>query len=114
MLEFLEAIQHREQSEIHRPHVQRSNLRLEGRSRAPPLLLCHRRSAACRDVHDRLARLLDARQEGRERFRTLVGLAAHYIASVQMDDGSTASAAPIAASAISDGVTGKYGDIDGV
>ncbi|KAG0922615.1 hypothetical protein G6F31_019849 [Rhizopus arrhizus] len=46
MLEVLEAVQHREQAEVHRPHVQRSQFGLEGRSRAHALFHRHVRAAA--------------------------------------------------------------------
>jgi hypothetical protein len=84
--EGLETVEHRKESEIHRAHVERSYLGLESLRRLDPLLDRHIGRATRGQVHDRLRRLLDARQEARERLRALVGPSGLLVARVQMDD----------------------------
>jgi hypothetical protein len=87
VLERLKAVEHRKEAEIHRAHIERSNLRLERLRRLDPLLDRHIGRAAGGQVHDRLRRLLDTRKEARERLRALVGAPGRLVAGVQMDDG---------------------------
>jgi hypothetical protein len=86
-LKIVEACQHREQAEVHRSHVERCDLGLEVRAGLQPFLDAHRRCAAGGDVDHDVARLLDAAQERRKRFRPLIGRAVDRIAGVQMYEG---------------------------
>ena len=63
VLEFLKAIEHREQPHVHRPHVQRCNFRLELMRGAKPIFDGHGGRTTCRDIDDDIARCLDLRQE---------------------------------------------------
>ena len=72
VLKGLETVQHREEAEIHRAHVERSDFRLECFRRLHPLRDRHVGRAAGGEIHHRLGRLLDARQEAGERLRALV------------------------------------------
>ena len=115
VLEFLVALEHRIEPEIHRAHVERGDLGLEGRGRLDALLDRHGRRAAGGDVDDAVGALLDHLQERRERLRA-TGRAGRPAGSraCRCTIAAPASAAPIAASAISSAVTGRCGDIDGV
>ena len=68
MLEIGHLFEDREEPEVHRPHVKRSDLGLKHRGRAQALFDAHRGSATRRDVDDDVRALLDHFQEG------LVGL----------------------------------------
>ena len=61
VFEFLVAIEHRVEAEIHRPHVERAHLRRGLERRGQPLFDGHLMAAAGGDVDHRLGRLLDAR-----------------------------------------------------
>src|SRR4051812_1758901 len=62
VLELLEAVQHREEPEIHRAHVEARNLRLELVRWGEALGDRHGCRAAARQVDDDIRALLDARQ----------------------------------------------------
>ena len=74
------------QTEIHRPHVQRSDFRLKGRCRLDPFFDAHIGAAAGGDVDRSVRALLDARQEAGEGLRRLIRLAGLGIAGVQVED----------------------------
>ena len=115
VLEFLEALQHRKEAEVHRAHVERRDFGLELQRGLQPLLDRHRRRAAGREVDARRSSALDLRQRtARKHFGSCVGLPSTGSRACRCTIAAPASAAPIAASAISCGVTGRYGDIDGV
>ena len=65
----LVARDHRIEPEIHRAHVERGDLRLEGRGRPHALLDRHGRRAAGGDVHHHVGALLDHLEERREGLR---------------------------------------------
>src|SRR5437588_12379133 len=85
-LELLVTIEEVEEPEIHRAHIERSDFGLEDFRRLDALLRRHERTAAGREIDDRVGLLLDARQEAREGFRGLIGFAGFGIARVQMKD----------------------------
>ena len=85
-LELLEALQHREQAEVHRAHVHRRHFGLEHLGRLHALMHGHVGRAAGGEVDDRVAALLDRLQEGHESFGPLVRLAGYRVARVKMDD----------------------------
>ena len=87
MLEVLETVQHGEQAEIHRPHVERGDFRLEDLRRLDAFLHRHVRRAARGQIDHRVGRLLDARQEAGKGLWRLIGFAVFRIAGMQMDDG---------------------------
>ncbi len=69
MLEVLEPVQHGEQAEIHRAHVEGGDFRLEDLGRLDALLHRHIGRAAGGQIHHRVGRLLDARQEAARMLR---------------------------------------------
>ena len=73
VLELLEPVQLGEQAEVHRSHVERGRFRLEADGWLDALFDLHEGTAAARQVHDGVCALLDAREEGRESVRPLVG-----------------------------------------
>src|SRR5262245_55366489 len=105
---------HRIQAEVHRSHVERCDFRLECCGRANTLFCRHRRRATGGDVHHHVGALFDHLEEWRKRLRSLVRPAVLRIARMQVHNRCPASAAPMAASAVSCAVTGRCGDIDGV
>ena len=82
----LVARDHRIQPEVHRAHVERGDLRLEGCGRTHALLGGHGRRAAGGDVHHHVGALLDDLEEWREGLGRLVRTAVLRIAGMQMDD----------------------------
>ena len=89
MLEFLESLQHREEPEVHRAHVERRDLGLELQRRLETLLDRHRRSAAGREVEHDVRPPLDLGREFAEEVGILRGTAVDRITRVQMHDRST-------------------------
>ena len=89
MLELLVSLEHREQAEIHRAHVQAGDLRLPDRRGLDPLLDGHIGRAAGRQIHDHVGSLLDDAKKRLEGFRRLVRPAVYRIAGVKMHDRST-------------------------
>ena len=85
VLEVLEPVQHRKQAEIHRPHVQRRELRLEADGGFDALFDLHEGAAAAREVHDGIGALLDASEQRLESLRPLVGPAGAGVAGVKME-----------------------------
>src|SRR5882724_769264 len=71
VLEFLEALEHRKETEVHRTHVERSDLGLELQRRLQTFLDRHRRGAAGREVDDDVGAALDVRGEFAEIFWVL-------------------------------------------
>ncbi len=69
VFEGLLAGEHRVEPEIHRAHVERGDLRLEGRGGTDALLDRHGRRAAGGDVDDAIGALLDHPEEGAGRPR---------------------------------------------
>src|SRR3546814_88112 len=65
VLEGLVLVEKVEETEVHRAHVERGDLRLEGGGRPNPLLDGHVGAAACRDVDDRIGLLLEDRKSTR-------------------------------------------------
>ena len=86
VLEVLEPVEHPEQAEIHRAHVQRGDLGLVDRRWLHALGNCHRRRAAGGQVDDTIGSLLDHFEKGRERLGRLVGPAGLGIARMEMHD----------------------------
>ncbi len=86
VLELLVALEHGEEPEIHRAHIERAHFRLGAQRRSEPLLQAHAVAAARGDVHDSVAGLLDARQELHEDFGIRRRLAVPGIARMQVDD----------------------------
>jgi hypothetical protein len=84
--EILVAVEHREQGEVHRAHVEACDLGLEHLGGPDALLHPHGRRAARGQVDDRVASLLDDRQERGERLRPLVGLSGLRITGMEMHD----------------------------
>src|SRR5579875_911997 len=85
--EFLKPIEHREEAEIHRAHIERGNFRLKAHGRSNALADQHMRCAARGQVHHRIRRLFDARQKCRKGFGALVRLAGFRVPRVQMNNG---------------------------
>ena len=85
-LELLEPVQHREQAEVHRAHVERCDLGLELQRRLQPLLDGHRRGAASREIQHDVATALDVGRELAEVLGILRRVAIGRIARVQMHD----------------------------
>ena len=86
VLEGLEALEHREQPEIHRAHVEAGDLGLPYGGGAHPLLDRHIRRSAGGEVDHDVRRLLDDSQERLERLGALVGPSVFGVAGVEMDD----------------------------
>ena len=86
MLELRVFVEEVVETEIHRSHVERGDLRFEGRGGQNPLLDPHIGAAAGGDVDHRVGALLDPRQKAGERLRRLVRLAVGRVARVQMED----------------------------
>ena len=86
VLEFLESLEHREQAEVHRSHIETGNLRLPNSRRFYPLFDGHIRRTAGREINDRIGLLLNGAEKRLECFRRLVGPAVLRIAGVKMDD----------------------------
>ena len=86
VLKRLEALEHRKQAEIHRPHVQRGDFGLPLLGRPHPLLDGHVGGAAGRQIDHDVRRLLDSSQERLEGLRALVRAAVDRIARVQVDN----------------------------
>ena len=89
MFEFLEAIEHAKEGEVHRSHIERSDLGLVGRRRAHSFVHGHGRRTAGSEVDDAIRALLDDLEKRREGFRALVGLTGFRVAGMQMHDRST-------------------------
>ncbi|MNV43213.1 hypothetical protein D3C71_1349200 [compost metagenome] len=87
MLEVLEALQQFIHAEVHRPHVQRRDFRLELRGRQHAFADRQHGRTAGGDIDDHIALRLDARQKLRVQRRVLRGPARLGIARVQMHDG---------------------------
>src|SRR3546814_366265 len=68
MLEVLVALEHREQAEVHRAHVEAGDLGLPLGGRAHAFLYRHIRRAAGGEVDHHVGRLLDDPEKGLERF----------------------------------------------
>ena len=86
VLERLVPLQHREQAEIHRPHVEARDLRLPGGGRPHALLDGHVGRSAGRQVHDDVGALLDDAQERLKGLRRLIRPSIDRIARVEMND----------------------------
>ena len=86
VLELLVALEHREQAEIHRAHVERGDLGLPFLGRPDALLDGHVGRSAGREIDHDVGRLLDPAQERLEGLGALVGPPVDRIARVQMDD----------------------------
>ena len=86
VLELLETVQHRVETEIHRAHVERGDLGLEMGAGLQAFLDQHGRRAAGGDVDDAVRALLDHLEEGLEGLGRLVGLAGLRIAGMDMDE----------------------------
>ncbi len=86
MGEVLEPVEHGVEAEIHRAHVQRGQLRLEGQRRLHALLDRHVRAAAGGDIDHRAGGLLDPRQERLEGTRILGRASRFGIAGMQVQD----------------------------
>jgi len=85
--ELAVALQHREQAEVHRAHVEAAHLRACPERRGETVGKAHAPAAACGDVHHRVCRLLDSRQE-RHEHRWVSGRAAVLrVARMQVEDG---------------------------
>ena len=84
MLEVLEPVQQREQSEIQRPHVQGGEFRLEADGRLDAFLDFHEGAATAREVYDGIGALLDASEKRLESLRPLVGSTVAGVAGVKM------------------------------
>jgi hypothetical protein len=89
VFEFLVPLEHREQAEIHRAHVETGDFRLPGRRRLDPLFDGHVGRAAGRQIDDHIGSLLDDPEKRLERLRRLVRAAVLRIAGVKMHDRST-------------------------
>ena len=114
VFELLVALEHREEAEVHRAHVERGDLRPPLLRRPDALLDGHVRRAAGGDIDHDVRRLLDAAQEGLECFGALIRPSIRRIARVQMHDRRAASAAPTRSRRFPRAVTGRCGDIEGV
>jgi hypothetical protein len=86
VLEVFETIEHREQAEVHRAHVQRRHFGLEACRRLHALLRQHVGAAAGGQVDDGARARVHCRQEARERLGRLVGPAGGEVARVQVQD----------------------------
>ena len=86
MLEILVALQHREKSKAHRPHVEAGHFWCEGPGWADALFDRHGRMAAGGQIEHRVAALLDNLEEGFEQIRVLVRPTVNRIACMKMDD----------------------------
>src|SRR3546814_446958 len=89
VLKFLVALEHREKTKVHRPHVEARDLGSPHRRRLHPFLDGHIGRAAGGEVHDDIGSLLNHAQEGLERLGTLIGAPVLGVARVQMDDRGT-------------------------
>ena len=115
VLELLEALQHREQAEVHRAHVERRQFGLEQWPRAHALLDGHVRAAAGGDVDDGVGAALDACPgTGGSAPGPATGGRLSGSRACRCTMAAPALAASMAASAISSGVTGRCGDMLGV
>ena len=88
-LELPVAIQHREEAEVHRAHVERGDLGLELQRRLQPLLDGHRRRTAGREVEHHVTAALDIGRELAEVPGILRRVAVDRIACMQVDDRRT-------------------------
>ena len=115
VLERLVALEHREQAEVHRAHVERGDLRLPFLGRPHAFLDRHVRRAAGRQIDHDIGRLLDD-CAGTARTPRGSGPAGRRPDCARADGRSPRRprAAPSALSAISSAVTGRCGDIEGV
>src|SRR5260221_12232428 len=86
VLELLVALEHGEEHEIHRAHVERAHFRLGTQGRGEALLQGHAVAAARGDVHHGIAGLLDARKELHKDVRIRRRLAVPRVARMQVDD----------------------------
>ena len=86
VFELLEPVEHPEQAEIHRAHVQRGDLGPVDRRRLHPLGDRHRRRSAGGEVDDATRSLLDHFQKGREGLGVWSGWPVFGIARMQMHD----------------------------
>ncbi|MNE59079.1 hypothetical protein D3C80_1541510 [compost metagenome] len=86
VLELGEAIEHFVQPEVHRAHVQRSQLRLELRHGLQAFFHAHGRRAAGGDVDHHIALGLDLRQELTEQVDILARPAINGITRMQVDN----------------------------
>ena len=84
--EILEPLQHREQAEIHRSHVQTRNFRLPDRRRCNALLDRHEGRSAGGQIHHHIGALFDLAQERDEGLRSLIRTPIHGISRMQMHD----------------------------
>ncbi len=87
VLELLVAVQHREQAEVDRSHVQRCHLGLQLHRRPHALVDAHVRAATRGQVDHGIGAAPDLRQEAREDVRILGGPAVVGIARVDVEDG---------------------------
>ena len=86
MFEFLEPIKHREQPEIHRPHIQGRDFRREFKCRLQTFLNLHRRTATGCQVQDRIRGLFQPRQETGKHVRVLGRTAVFRITGMKVQD----------------------------
>src|ERR1700688_2205937 len=87
VLEVLVALQHREEAEIHRSHVERAHLRRGSQRGGEPLLKRHAVAAAGRDIYHSISGLLDARKELHEDLGIRCRPAVLGVARMQVEDG---------------------------
>ena len=87
VFEFLEAIEHAVEPEVHRAHVERRNFGLEGVHRHQAFGHQHGGRATGGYVDDDIGRGLDVRQEGFEQLGVLRRRAIFRLACVQVNDG---------------------------
>src|SRR5258708_35667975 len=88
VLEFLESLEHREQAEVHRSHIETGNLRLPDRRRFYPLFDGHIGRTAGREINDHIRLLLYGAEKRLEWFRRLIWGAVLRVAAAKMDDRS--------------------------
>ncbi|MCY1521447.1 hypothetical protein D9M68_562600 [compost metagenome] len=81
-------VERRKQSEVHRPHVQRTHFRFGAQRSRKPIFQRHQRRTAGGDVYYRIGRLLDARQELHEQRRIGRRAAVFRVPCMEMQDGS--------------------------
>src|SRR5260221_7286776 len=86
VFELFESLEHREQAEIHRSHIQACNFWLPNRGRLYPLLDGHIGRAAGREINYHIGSLPDGAEKRLERLRRLVRPAVLRIAGMKEHD----------------------------
>ena len=108
------AIEHREEAEVHRAHVERGELRLCRDCPSQAFLERHARPAARRDVDDRITLGADLREELHEHVRVRRRPTVAWVAGVKMEDGCAGLRRLDGLISDLPGVMGRYGDMVGV